>query len=329
MSTCCSRSLGARRDRLEAPARPNVSVVRRPIPARPIWWAWRTLGAPTIERLVDCDVFHGTNYVGPPSRKVPLVITVHDLGFLHFPESCAPAVLAMGAMLPAVLDRTAAVIVPSAFIADDLAAWHPAVASRTVVVPHGFRQRPAAEPDAVAIEGPYVLWLGTVLPRKNVELLLGAAGHLKRAGSGVRVVLAGSIDPLVDVDALMRVHGLSGDDVICMGYVSEATAAALLRDAAVFANPSRYEGFGLPLLEAMQAGVPIVAAAAAASLEVAGDAAIFTDADDVAGFADALVAVMSDASLRADLVAKGRARLATFSWEQAASATAAVYASVR
>lgn len=313
---------------LEAPRHANVSVVRRFAPAKPIWWTWRHLRWPSIERLVECDVFHATNYVGPPSKRVPLVVTVHDLSFLRYPESCSPSVLAMGASLPRVLERAAAVIVPTVAVADDLAAWQPSVAGRTVAIHHGFHARSGEGSSDALPRAPYVLWLGTVTPRKNVELLLGALGRLKKRGSPLRAVIAGGSDPLVDLDALLRTYGLGDGDVTRLGYVDEDTAGALLRGAAVFAFPSRYEGFGLPLLEAMHAGVPIVAASAAASIEVAGDAALFTDPDDVDGFADAMHSVVTDDAAREALIANGQARLASFSWDEAAAATARVYADV-
>jgi glycosyltransferase involved in cell wall biosynthesis len=308
---------------VDAPDRPNVSVERRFAPARQLWWAWKTLRRPAIESFVECDVFHATNFVGPPSKRVPLVVTVHDLWFVHDPAGCPPAVRAMARMLPGVLDRAAGVIVPSAFVADEVANWHPSVADRITTVHHGYRRRAPARAGA-APGDPYVLWLGTVTRRKNIELLLGALARLRGEGRPVRAVIAGVTDGTVDLRSLLATYEV-GDVVDVRGYVDEATAAALLRDAAAFVFPSRYEGFGLPLLEAMDAGVPIVAADAGASREIAGDAALFTAPDDVDGFADALAAVVTDPGQHAELVGRGSARLDAFSWADAAAATAAVY----
>jgi glycosyltransferase involved in cell wall biosynthesis len=312
---------------LETPDRPNISVVRRFAPAQAVWRTWKWFGRPATEHFVDCDVFHATNYMGPPSKRIPLVVTVHDLWFRHCPQDCDSAVRTMGRLLPGVLRRAAAVIVPSAFVADELGGWLPDVADRITAVHHGYHRRAVTSGAAmgpVPPGPPYIAWVGTVSRRKNLAVLVGALAELRAGGMDTRLVVAGG-GPRDEVDALVARHRLGADDVVVTGYLDEEVLATVLRGAAVFAFPSRYEGFGLPLLEAMDAGVPIVAARAGASVEVAADAALFAGVDDTTEFADALRRVLSDDALRADLVARGAARLAAFSWEGAATRTRGVY----
>ena len=336
---------------LEAPVRPNVEVVRRFAPARPLWAMWDRLDFPPLEWFVRCDVFHATNYVAPPSRRTPTVVTVHDIGFVLRPGDVSPAIARMSRLLPKVLRNAAAVIAVSEFTRQELAGWLPDVADRITVVPNGSHRRPAppataapppprapgdtsAGPDRLGrhqfAEGgrPYALVVGSLEPRKNVGLALDALAILKQRGSRLRLVLAGGATPRLDVDALMAERGLGDEDVARMGYVDEDRLGHLMAGARMLAFPSRYEGFGMPVIEAMEAGVPVVAARAGALPETAGDAALLVDPDDAEGFADAMATVDSDDAVRARLVTGGRGRAALFTWERAAAATREVYRSV-
>ena len=307
-------------DAVVAPAHANVSVVRRFLPARPVWRSWRWLRWPPVERLVDCDVFHATNYLGPPSRRVPLVVTVHDLNFIRFPNEAPPAIQAMARELPAVLDRAAAVIAVSSFTRDELVDWRPTLQGRVHVVHNGFHaRRPPARP--VSEAAPYALFIGTLGPRKNLPVLLDAMNRVRAAGVELRLVLVGGREAGFVLPA-------SADGVDERGYVDDDGVAALLAGASVFVFPSKYEGFGLPVLEAMAAGVPVVAADAGAVPEVTSDAAVLVAADDADGFADAIKRVVTDDAVRARLVDAGRRRAREFGWDAAARATLDVYRAV-
>ena len=318
-------------NRVESPPHSNVQVVRKFAPARPLWKSWEWFSRPATERFVDCDVFHGTNFVGPPSRRVPLVVTVHDLGFIRYPETCDAAVLAMAKALPAVLDRSAAVIAVSEFTRGELEEWLPRVAGRVRVVHNGFHARGAAlvatrtNDNAV----PYALFTGTLNRRKNVDVLLDAVAILRSRGSRLRLVLAGGHHPSFDVDAAVASRDLDAGAVTITGYIGEDEMAALYAGASVFVFPSLYEGFGMPLLEAMAAHVPIVATNAAATAEIAGDAALLVDASADGGtWADAIQRMLDDSDLRANLTRAGDARVELFSWDRAARETLAVYREV-
>jgi glycosyltransferase involved in cell wall biosynthesis len=312
---------------LEPPA-PGVRVVRRFAPARPLWALWDRVPWPPVEWLVGCDVFHATNYVAPPSRRVPVVVTVHDIGFVRFPGTTGAAIRRMAQLLPGVLDRAAAIVAVSHFTRDELASWLPRLADRIAVVPNASHPRPERREGAgtgLPPGPPHCLVLGTMEPRKNLPLVLDAFALARRRGLELRLVLAGGASPLLDVPSLLRDRGLGPPDVVTTGYVDDSTAGALLRSARLLAFPSLYEGFGMPVLEAMEAGVPVVAARAGATPEIVGGAGVLVEPHDVEGFAGAMSAVASDEQLRAGLVAAGRKRASAFSWDRAAAACLDLY----
>jgi glycosyltransferase involved in cell wall biosynthesis len=174
----------------------------------------------------------------------------------------------------------------------------------------------------LGLEGPFFLYVGTLEPRKNLPLLLRAFERLG-ARAGVHLALAGPRgwldEPIVAAAARL------GERVRLLGPVPPADLAALYAAAEVFVFPSRYEGFGLPPLEAMAAGTPVVAARASCLPEVLGDAALFVEPDDEAGLAEALGQLLDDPALRTELRQRGLARAAGFSWERTAAETLAVY----
>jgi glycosyltransferase involved in cell wall biosynthesis len=185
------------------------------------------------------------------------------------------------------------------------------------------RRTVAAE---LGIEAPFVLHVGTVEPRKNLPGLISAFGQARRTRRLPQVlVLAGApgwgVEP---VRARIAAEGLA-DVVRLTGPVSEAQLLALYRAADLFAFPSLYEGFGLPVVEAMACGTPVVTANVAALPEVAGDAALTVDPRDETALAEALDRGLNDLELRARLRAAGPARAAAFTWERCAAATLAVY----
>jgi glycosyltransferase involved in cell wall biosynthesis len=317
----------ARHLNLDPPHRPNVSVERKLAPARPLWAMWDRIQFPPVEWLVRCDVFHATNFIAPPSRKVPIVVTVHDIGFVHHPEAVTPGVRRMARLLPDMLRRAAAIITVSRFTCEELVTWLPEVADRTTVVHNGSHAR-AAPPTADAgrpTPPPYALMLGTLEPRKNLPLALDALRILRRRGVDLRLVLAGGRSALLDVPALLRKRGLGEPEVTRTGYIDDARVSALLADARVLVFPSLYEGFGMPLLEGMEAGVPVVGVRAGATPETVGDAALLVEPGDAEGFADAMERAAFDEDLRNGLIAAGRVQAARFTWSGAAAATHDLY----
>ncbi|MFN2608182.1 MAG: glycosyltransferase family 4 protein [Acidimicrobiales bacterium] len=316
----------ARMLHLDPPHRPNVRVARRMAPARPLWAMWDRVPFPPVEWLVECDVFHATNFISPPSLKVPTVVTVHDIGFVRHPESVPPAITRMARLLPTVLRRASVVVAVSNFTADELCWWMPEIADRISVIHNGSHRRAVAPSDPGLPPGPpYALLLGTLEPRKNVTLALDALRILRASGRELRLVLAGSPSPLFDLPAALRKRGLGPPEVVRTGYVDDARLAGLMAGATLLAFPSLYEGFGMPVVEAMESGIPVVAARAGATPEIAGDAAALVDPDDAEGFADAMYRVATDDDLRARMVAAGRERATRFSWDRAAASAIRLY----
>lgn len=314
----------AARQPLDASPHPNVTVERKPLPARPLWALWDRVPFPPLEWLIHCDVFHATNFVAPPSPKVPVVVTVHDIGFVHHPGAVTPAVRRMARVLPHVLRRAAGIVAVSDFTRRELADWLPEVAERVTVVPNGSHARPA--PPAQTPAGPpYALMLGALGPRKNLPLALDALAILRRRGVDLRLVLAGPASPLVDIASLLEARGLGEADVTHTGYIDDTRVAALLAGARALVFPSLYEGFGMPLVEAMEAGVPVVGVRAGATPETVGDAALLVEPGDGEGFAVATERAAFDEGTRRSLIAAGRVQAASFTWDRAAASMLELY----
>lgn len=315
---------------LQPPPLPNVAVVRRFTPARPLRAFWHHAAFPPLEWFLRCDVFHAPNFIAPPARRTAVVTTVHDLSFVRHPEQCTPPNRRIADLLPGVLRRADAIVTISAFSGREVCEWMPEVADRVhVIYPGGHRRdAPSGADPGLPTGPPYVLVLGKLAPRKNLPLALDAFALVRKRGLDLRLVLAGPPDPLVDVDHLVDERGLAPDEVVRTGYVDDDRAAALLAGACVFAFPSLYEGFGMPLVEAMEAGVPVIAVRAAAMPETVGPAGLLVDADDTEGFADALERLVVDDGLRARMVAAGHAQASRFSWETAGRETHRLYRSL-
>lgn len=305
----------------------GVPVRHARLPRRALYDAWQVLRRPRAESLVpDVDVVHATTWAVPPTRR-PLVVTVHDLAFLHDAAHFTPRGNAFfRRALDVVRERADAVVVPSRSTADDCVAAG-LDASRVTVVPHGARGARVGD-DAVerfrattGVRRDYVLWCGTIEPRKNLDRLLGA---FAAAGTDdLDLVLVGpagwgALPPLP--------AGLAPERVHVLGHLDVDLLAAAYRGARAFCFPSLREGFGLPVLEAMHQGTPVVTSQGTACAEVGGDAAVLVDPLDVASIADGLRTAVGDA--HDDLAVASGLRAAEFSWEAAARATAEVYRSV-
>lgn len=302
---------------------PGVRVVRRPMAAqglRPIWQRW---DHPRLEAWTGpVDVVFGPNYLVPPTRRAAEVVTVHDLTCVRFPELCHGDTLQYPIMIRRALERGAWIHAVSAVVADEIRAHFAVDPDRVVVVPNGVDAPPAADPAVghrLAGSPRYVLGLGTVEPRKSFPLLVRAFDAVAGADPDLRLVIAGpdgwGRDDLDEAIAAARHR----DRVVRLGWVDDETRAALVRGATVFAFPSRYEGFGLPPLEAMAAGTAVVSSSGGALAETVGDGGLLVAPDDLDALVDALRTVTGDEATRAELIDRGRVRAAAFSWDRAAA----------
>jgi glycosyltransferase involved in cell wall biosynthesis len=307
---------------------PGVALRVTGTPARVLFEAWRRAPSPRIERWTGpVDVVHGTNFVVPPTRASALV-TVHDLAFLRRPELVSAASRRYSGLLRAAVRRGATVHVFSDSVGEEAVELLGCPRNRVVRIHPGVADTgtgDAATGHRIAGADRYVLALGTVEPRKNYPRLVAAFDRVAATDPVVRLVIAGSSG--WGVGALDEAVGASahGDRVVRVGYVSDAERSDLLAGAAALAYPSLDEGFGHPPLEAMRAGIPVVAARAGSIPEVLGDAALLTDPTSVDELAGALTDVLTDPALRDRLVAAGRARVERYSWVAATDALVTCY----
>jgi glycosyltransferase involved in cell wall biosynthesis len=301
--------------RIPAGVRPAI----RPIPARLVRALWLRTDVPHVERWTGpVDVVHAT-FIGPPARS-PVVVTIHDIGFIRFPELCTPDTLQYGRLVRRALDRGATVHVTSQFVGREVREHFGIDERRMAHIPLGVRFSAEGDPGrgrSVAGAPRYVLALGTVEPRKNLPVLVRAFDKVAAADPELRLVVAGADGWGADEFRAAWTAAQHADRVVRLGYVDDGQRRDLLAGARVLAYPSLYEGFGLVPLEAMSAGTPVVASRAGALPEVLGDAAVLVDPDDAGGLASALEQVLTNETLRADLLHRGRDCVERYSWERA------------
>ena len=263
---------------------------------------------------------------------MPLVVTVHDAAPMVMPEAFTRrGVIFHRQGFAAAAKRARLVIAVSEFSADEIATYTPIPRARIRVVPNGVDLVAATQQQvddvrrAFAIDDrPYVFWAGTFQPRKNVRVLLDAFARLDADATPHRLVLAGPPGWKPDDEDGEVARGL-GDRVRLLGPVAREQIFPLFAGADLFAFPSRHEGFGIPVVEAMAQGTAVVCADIPALREVAGDAAQFVPPDDVTGWVDTLRALLADDAARTTLVARGHDRVTRYSWERCTAATVAVY----
>jgi glycosyltransferase involved in cell wall biosynthesis len=287
---------------------------------------------PAVEPEVGGDAILYPYWPSPPRRRTgapPAAIFVYDLAFRLRPAEVPwQQRVYLGSILRPALEQARAVLVISDRTRQDLLDCYPVpgLGDRVTVVPLGFAQEVAAGPLPQGLDRGFILAVGTIEPRKNYPRLLAAYRAMRaRVPDAPPLVIAGRTGWAYG-DTLDRIRSEPG--VRYLGHVDEAMLAALYESAAVLAFPSLYEGFGLPLLEAMARGVPAVAGDVGAMPELAGDAAVFVDPEDVDAIASALEKVLGDSALRARLSAEGRRRAAGFTWRRSAELTRNVLRSI-
>ncbi len=310
------------RGRRDVPALGGAKVRRRPAPARLLRQAWLH-GLPAYAEFWSgrCDVFHGTNYVLPPRRRAAGVITVQDLTYQRFPETVLPDVLQFQQLVPRAIHTGAWVVCPSESVAAEVRDEYGLPADRVRVTPLGvttewFSAVPPDEQSRRRLRLPerYVLFVGTREPRKNLPTLLAAhAQAWQEAPDTPELVLVG---PPGWGPELREQSG-----VVVLDHVTDADLRSIVAGTAALLMPSVYEGFGLPVLEALACGVPVIASDIAVHREVAQDQATFVGVADVDGWADKLTRVDDPAGRSATR----RARARSFTWAACAAATVEAY----
>jgi glycosyltransferase involved in cell wall biosynthesis len=322
-----------------APAAPRLRVGRRRVPARLLRATWAAVAFPPVEWLAGpVDVFHATNFVAPPARRAATVVTIHDLTYLRHPEMVTAASARYRDLVPRALRRGATVCTPTAAVGAEVADAYRLPPERLVVTPLGvgpaWRAATPPAPAWLAANGlpeRYLLFVGNREPRKNLPTLLAAyrellAGRVPGAGGGGS---GGPVPPLVLVGPAgwgeaLDLAGLPAEAVRTPGYLPEEDLARVVAGAAALVFPSWYEGFGLPALEALACGTPVVATDLPALREVLGDQAELVPPGDAAALADALARVLDDPGGEPARTAR-RARAAAFTWAACARATLSAY----
>lgn len=311
---------------------PSVTVVDRPI--RLLYPLWNLTRRPALPaQLADADIVHAANpaAVAPARKDQRLVVTVHDLAFVRHPELFPRAWRALyGAGLRATTRHAHAVLVPSTFTAEELRVRSGIDASKVHVTPLASAPQPERPVDLDAALGrlgvprPYILSVGTLEPRKNHARLIRAYRRVAGSGHPHALVLAGPKGWLDD-ELRRELDGSGPGKVVHTGGLTTQDLDAVYRGADVVAYPALYEGFGLPVIEAMARGIPLVSSDGSSIPEVAADAALLVDPLDELAIADAISRVLEDPPLAERLRVQGLQRAATFSWQETALATLRVY----
>jgi len=308
---------------------PGARIVDRRVPGRLLTLGWNRMAWPPIEWLAGrYDVVHAATPVSIPSRSAAVVLTIHDLHFLRHPERMAAE---MRRDFPNLVRqharRAPAIVVSSAYTAGDVQRTLEVPADRIHLCPPGAPMWAASVRDRRRNEPlEHILFLGTLDPRKNVGVLLAAYRALRTHVSGVPpLVLAGGVPPSAAHWQDEAVRPELAGHVHLTGYVSEARRRDLYARAHMLVLPSLDEGFGLPVLEAMACGVPVVVSSGGSLPEVAGNAATPVDPADIDGFTSAMAALLEPEFAR-NASARGVARAAAFRWDSCAERVRHAYA---
>jgi glycosyltransferase involved in cell wall biosynthesis len=319
---------------------PNFVERWTPYPSRLWWRLGESDGLPRVEWFVRFDVFFATNYIPPPTRARRVVITVHDLAYRLFPGTVPHSTRRWLAGIDRSIRRAAHILVPSESTKRDLVDLYPVEPERVTVAHLGvdverFRKPSPESVDRVrktfGIDRPYFLYVGGIEPRKNLPRLVEAFTGLPE---DVALVIAGASERRNPEGwNLLRpsLEALAPEvrrRVILTGYVTEEEKVALLGGSLAVVYPSLYEGFGLPVAEALACGAPVVTSNVSSLPEVVEDAALLVDPDDAEAIRDGMRRLLEDEDLRRRLAGAGPRRAASFTWEETARRTAAAFQQV-
>jgi glycosyltransferase involved in cell wall biosynthesis len=295
---------------------------------------------PWALRRTKVDLFHAPHYVVSPLTACPTVVTIHDCIHLRFPQYLPNrrAYAYARVMMMMAARRARRILTVSHASKDDILRYLKVPAAKIEVIYNALDERLATPPADEAVtrvrerfqlRAPFILYAGNINPHKNIDRLIEAFAILRKRHDGeLKLLLIG--DDISKYPNLRRlVHRFQlHQHVRFLGFVPDATLAVLYRLAAAFVFPSLYEGFGLPPLEAMASGTPVITSNVSSLPEVVGDAALLIDPMNPTEIADAMWRVLQDPALRSDLIRRGCARVKAFSWERSVARTREVYAEV-
>lgn len=294
---------------------------------------WEQFIVPVEVARLAPDVYHSPNYILPLALRCPCVVTVHDLAYVESSLHRMRSHLYLSVLTALAVRKATRIICPSAFTGTVLADRYPQLADRIRVVGEGVDERFSPQPEAsvngfrnrAGLDRPYVLFVGTVEPRKNVARLIRAFDMaVSRNGFEHELVIAGD-SGWRNEDVHVAVARARAR-VRLLGYVADRDLPMLYAGADLFAYPALYEGFGLPPLEAMACGVPVITSNQGALPEVVGKAAVTVHPTDEVALADAIAGLLADAGRRAELKHLGLEQARLHRWDVAAEKTLRVYA---
>lgn len=322
-------ALGGQADAVPQPLR-HVPARRHP----PTNAGWTLVGLPRAAAEAGIDLLHAPAYTAPFWSPVPVVLTIHDISYERNPEWYPYRRDWLRRAFYRWSARSADhVLTCSWFSASEIADMYALRPDRVTVVPLGVSPSFASDRNLACelpaeVTTPFLLHVGDLHERRNlavaVESLLEARRHFG-ALPALSLVLVGTDRGPGNALSALAANAGAPEAVVRLDRVEEPVLHALYRCATAFIYPSRYEGFGLPVLEAMASGAPVIAARAASIPELTGDAAILLDPDDAPGWADAVIRVTTDEAYRRELGTRGRARAGLFTWARTARATMDAY----
>jgi glycosyltransferase involved in cell wall biosynthesis len=308
-----------------------------PLSDRALTILWHRLRLPLWVELAtgSLDIFHSPDFVLPPVRRARTILTVHDLSFIRYPQ-CADANLRayLNKVVPRSVHRADLVLADSHSTKDDLMELLAVEPARIEVVYPGVEERFHPIEDQTLLEQVrnrynlpprFILGLGTLQPRKNFTRLIEAYSLLVIRYPSLHLVIAGGKGWLYEeIFATVERLGLE-EKVVFPGFVADEHLPALYNLADLFVFPSLYEGFGLPPLEAMACGTPVITSDASSLPEVVGQAGLMVEATDVESLAEAMQRVLEDDALREGMIARGLEQARKFTWGKAAAKLLSLY----
>ncbi len=316
----------------------------KPTKVSPKWFAriWHRARIPLPVQLFvgAVDLFHATDFVLPPTLPViPTVLTVHDLSFVHVPDSASPSLKKyLDIVVPRSVHAATHILADSEATRSDIISLYSVMPSKVTVLLSGVHAQftPVNRFDWLMTtrikyslsDFPYIIAVGTVQPRKNYARLIQALTILHARGVKIHLVISGGKGWLDNpiYETITQTH--MEEFVHFIGFADDADLPALYSAATCLAFPSLYEGFGLPILEAMACGIPVLSSNISSLPEVAGDAAILVDPYDVNAIADGLQQLIEDHQLRDILIKKGLSRVKEFTWQKSARQLLNLYQSL-